>query len=344
MANEGHATAGFAGRHIGSDARRAAGDARRARARSRPTELVDRVVPESIRTRDPLGLPAALDEVEALDAVRALADRNQVYRSLIGLGYSDTVTPPVILRNVLENPAWYTAYTPYQPEISQGRLEALLNFQTMVSDLTGMDIANASLLDEGTAAAEAMALCHRLNPKAGNVFFVDADTHPQTIEVVATRAEPIGIEVVVGDPETDLPADLAGCGGVRGPAAAPGQQRGAPRPAPGDRAGEGGRRARRGRERPARARAVHAAGGDGCRRRGGIVAALRRAARVRRARTPASSPPATRTSAASPAGSSGCRSTARVAPRCASRSRPASSTSGGRRRRATSAPRRSSSR
>jgi len=202
---------GFSTRHIGSDP-----DEQRSMLEvlglASIDDLVDQVVPESIRTRNPLRLPAALDEVEALDAIRALADRNEVFRSLIGLGYSDTVTPPVILRNVLENPAWYTAYTPYQPEISQGRLEALLNFQTMVSDLTGMDIANASLLDEGTAAAEAMALCHRLNPKSGNVFFVDADSHPQTIEVVATRAEPIGIEVLVGDPETDLPSDLAATG------------------------------------------------------------------------------------------------------------------------------------
>ena len=204
-------TGGFARRHIGSDP-----DEQQtmldALGLASTADLVDQVVPESIRTRDPLDLPDALDEVEALDAIRALAGQNQVFRSLIGLGYSDTVTPPVILRNVLENPAWYTAYTPYQPEISQGRLEALLNFQTMVSDLTGMDIANASLLDEGTAAAEAMALCHRLNPKAGHVFFVDADSHPQTIEVVATRAEPIGIDVVVGHPETDLPDDLAAAG------------------------------------------------------------------------------------------------------------------------------------
>ena len=127
--------------------------------------------------------------------------------SLIGAGYSGTITPPVIQRNVLENPAWYTAYTPYQPEISQGRLEALLNFQTMVSDLTGMDLANASMLDEATAAAEAMTLLRRVNPKAGDTFFVDAECHPQTIEVVRTRAEPLGIDVVVGEPEPDLGAE-----------------------------------------------------------------------------------------------------------------------------------------
>ena len=137
-----------------------------------------------------------------------------MFTSLIGLGYHDTITPGVILRNVLENPAWYTAYTPYQPEISQGRLEALLNFQTMVSDLTGMDLANASLLDEGTAAAEAMAMLHRINAKKGSVFLVDADAHPQTIDVVRTRAEPLGIHVVVGDPDAPGGSDLDGCFGV----------------------------------------------------------------------------------------------------------------------------------
>ena len=134
-----------------------------------------------------------------------------MFTSLIGQGYHGTHTPGVILRNVLENPAWYTAYTPYQPEISQGRLEALLNFQTMVCDLTGMEITNASMLDEGTAAAEAMTLLRRSTKHAGNVFFVDAECHPQTVAVVATRAEPLGIEVVVGDPATDLsPADTYG--------------------------------------------------------------------------------------------------------------------------------------
>jgi glycine cleavage system P protein (glycine dehydrogenase) len=170
-------------------------------------ELVDRAVPEAIRTRVPLALPAGLTEPETLGRLRELADRNHVLVSLIGQGYSNTVTPPVIQRNVLEDPAWYTAYTPYQPEISQGRLEALLNFQTMVSDLTAMDLANASLLDEATAAAEAMTLLRRVNPKAGGTFFVDAECHPQTIEVVRTRAEPIGIDVVVGVPEPEIPAE-----------------------------------------------------------------------------------------------------------------------------------------
>jgi len=177
-------------------------------------ELIDRAVPETIRDRTPLALPAGLSEAETLERLRALADRNQILTSLIGRGYSNTFTPPVIMRNVLENPAWYTAYTPYQPEISQGRLEALLNFQTMVSDLTAMDMANASLLDEPTAAAEAMAMLHRVNgePKDGKqatVFFVDSECHPQTIDVVRTRAEPVGIDVVVGDPHAHVPLDGA---------------------------------------------------------------------------------------------------------------------------------------
>jgi glycine dehydrogenase len=162
-------------------------------------ELIDRAVPEAIRDHTPLGLPPGLGEAATLDRLHEVAGRNEVLTSLIGRGYSNTITPPVILRNVLENPAWYTAYTPYQPEISQGRLEALLNFQTMVGDLTGMEIANASMLDEPTAAAEAMAMLHRLNEKGGDTFFVDAECHPQTIDVVRTRAEPIGIDVVVGD-------------------------------------------------------------------------------------------------------------------------------------------------
>jgi glycine dehydrogenase len=189
----------FVGRHVGPD------DGEQARmldslGLSSLEELIDRAVPESIRTRDPLRVPPARSENDAVTRLRDLAQRNDVFTSLIGMGYSDTVTPPVILRNVLEDPAWYTAYTPYQPEISQGRLEALLNFQTMVSDLTGMEIANASLLDEATAAGEAMAMFRRLNPDAGETFVVDADCHPQTIDVVRTRAEPIGVEVVVVEP------------------------------------------------------------------------------------------------------------------------------------------------
>src|SRR5262245_20649528 len=174
--------------------------------------LIDAAVPGAIREHEPLSLGAGVSEQDALAQLRALADRNEVFTSLIGLGYSDTITPLVILRNVLENPAWYTAYTPYQPEISQGRLEALVNFQTMVTDLTGMEIANASLLDEATAAAEAMALLHRMNGAAGDVFFVDADCLPQTIAVLHTRAAPLGISVVVGDPHGDH--TVAGCFGM----------------------------------------------------------------------------------------------------------------------------------
>ncbi|HLM63546.1 MAG TPA: glycine dehydrogenase (aminomethyl-transferring), partial [Acidimicrobiales bacterium] len=174
-------------------------------------ELIDQAVPASIRDPKPLELDAAAGEPAVIDRLRSLGARNQVFTSLIGLGYHGTHTPGVILRNVMENPAWYTAYTPYQPEISQGRLEALLNFQTLVTDLTGLDIANASMLDEGTAAAEAMALCRRSTRHAGNVFFVDAECHPQTIAVVATRAEPLGVEVVVGDPAVELvPPDAFG--------------------------------------------------------------------------------------------------------------------------------------
>ena len=201
----------FASRHIGPSAPEV--DAMLATlGMASLDELIDRAVPEAIRDRTPLDLPDGLTEAEAKVWLEGLAGRNRVMTSLIGQGYSDTVTPPVILRNILENPAWYTAYTPYQPEISQGRLEALLNFQTMVSDLTAMDLANASLLDEPTAAAEAMALLARVNPKGGSTFFVDAECHPQTIAVVRTRAEPIGIEVVVGAPakllETgDLPSE-----------------------------------------------------------------------------------------------------------------------------------------
>jgi glycine dehydrogenase len=170
-------------------------------------ELIDQTVPASIRRAAPLALEPALSEVEALARLRALAVENQVFTSLIGQGYHGTVLPPVIQRNILENPAWYTAYTPYQPEISQGRLEALLNFQTLVSDLTGLDVANASLLDEATAAAEAMALARRVSTSKSNRFFVDRDVHPQTLAVLRTRAEPLGWDLMVGNPERDLPSD-----------------------------------------------------------------------------------------------------------------------------------------
>jgi glycine dehydrogenase len=165
-------------------------------------ELMAQTVPGAIRQRAPLDVGPALSEPEALARMRQIAARNQVMTSLIGQGYHGTHTPLVILRNILENPAWYTAYTPYQPEISQGRLEALLNFQTMITELTGLDVANASLLDEGTAAAEAMAVAQRSVKTKLNAFFVDADCHPQTIAVLRTRAEPLGWTVVVGDPAT----------------------------------------------------------------------------------------------------------------------------------------------
>ena len=159
--------------------------------------MTDAIVPASIKSAQPLALPAPINEEEALAKIRAVADRNQVFRSFIGQGYYGTHTPKVILRNILENPAWYTAYTPYQAEISQGRMEALINFQTMVTDLTGMEIANASLLDEATAAAEAMTLAKRSAKSKSNTFLVAGDTHPQTLEVLATRAEPLGITVDV---------------------------------------------------------------------------------------------------------------------------------------------------
>ena len=162
-------------------------------------ELIDETLPASIRSAEALDLPDAVPERVALDRLRALADANVAVTSLIGMGYTGTITPPVIARNVLENPAWYTAYTPYQPEISQGRLEAILNFQTVVTELTGLDVANASLLDEGTAAAEAMTMARRLSKSASPSFFVHADVHPQTLAVLRTRAEPIGIDLVVGD-------------------------------------------------------------------------------------------------------------------------------------------------
>jgi len=160
--------------------------------------MTDAIVPGAIKSAAPLTLPQAITEEEALAKIRVIADKNEVFRSFIGQGYYGTLTPNVVLRNILENPAWYTAYTPYQAEISQGRMEALINFQTMCADLTGMEIANASLLDEATAAAEAMTLAKRSCKSKSNVFFVSNGVHPQTLEVVRTRAEPLGIELVVG--------------------------------------------------------------------------------------------------------------------------------------------------
>ena len=166
--------------------------------------LIAETVPGSIRQAEELSWGRPRSEREMLHQMRVTAAKNKVLRSLLGQGYHGTVTPPVIQRNILENPAWYTAYTPYQPEISQGRLEALLNFQTMVSDLTGLEIANASLLDEATAAAEAMVMGQRIAKSKAKAFFVDENCHPQNIAVIKTRAAPLGIEVVVGDPESDL--------------------------------------------------------------------------------------------------------------------------------------------
>ena len=167
--------------------------------------LIDATVPQAIRQTAPLDFGPAMSERDALHHMKQVASKNQVLTSLIGQGYHGTTTPAPILRNILENPAWYTAYTPYQPEISQGRLEALLNYQTMVSDLTGLDIANASLLDESTAAAEAMTMAMRSAKSKSQTFFVDENCHPQNIAVIQTRAEPLGIEIVVGCPD-DLDA------------------------------------------------------------------------------------------------------------------------------------------
>jgi glycine dehydrogenase len=167
--------------------------------------LVDKAVPKAIRSTAPLALPPSRSERDVVGALRRMAAQNTPMRSVIGLGYYDCFIPPVILRNVMENPGWYTAYTPYQPEISQGRLEALLNFQTMVADLTGMEMANASLLDEATAAAEAMTMCRRIGKSKSDAFFVSDRCLPQTIDVVRTRAEPLGITVIVGDHRAGLP-------------------------------------------------------------------------------------------------------------------------------------------
>ncbi|MEV4824328.1 aminomethyl-transferring glycine dehydrogenase [Micromonospora sp. NPDC049274] len=200
----------FATRHIGP----AADDERRmleAVGHDSIDELMDAAIPEVIRWHGTLDLPDPATEAEAIAELRALAARNTVAVSMIGLGYHGTHTPAVIRRNVLEDPAWYTAYTPYQPEISQGRLEALLNFQTMVTDLTGLATANASMLDEGTAAAEAMTLARRASKSKSRVYVVDADALPQTIAVIASRAEPLGIEVRVVDVRRDeLPAEFFG--------------------------------------------------------------------------------------------------------------------------------------
>ena len=199
----------FQNRHIGTTAAQQAEMATSVGFQN-VDELIATAVPDNIKLEQPLELPSALTENEALLKLRAYADQNKVVRSCIGMGYYDTITPPVLLRNVFENPGWYTAYTPYQPEISQGRLETLLTYQQMVIDLTGMPLANASLLDEATAAAEAMTLMHRMNRKSkSSTFVVTSDCHPQTISLIQTRAEPLNITVEIVAPECTADVDNA---------------------------------------------------------------------------------------------------------------------------------------
>ncbi len=200
----------FERRHIGPSPRDVAAMLETVHAKNIES-LIGETLPATIRQKKPLDLPPALSETEALAHMEAIAAKNQMFTSLIGQGYSGTILPAVIQRNILENPAWYTAYTPYQPEISQGRLEALFNFQTMICDLTGLDVANASLLDEATAAAEAMALAQRSATAKSTTFFVDREVHPQTLAVLRTRAEALGWSLVSGDPLTELDgADVFG--------------------------------------------------------------------------------------------------------------------------------------
>lgn len=193
----------FSRRHIGSNAEQQQAMLK-ALGMDSMDELMDQIVPKAIRRESPMILGEGLSESDALARLKSLAKRNIGLKSFIGQGYYNTFTPAVIQRNILENPAWYTAYTPYQAEISQGRMEAMLNFQTMVADLTGMELANASLLDEATACAEAMTLCQRMSKSKQNAFFVDANAHPANIEVIRNRAEPLGIDIIVGNPLTDL--------------------------------------------------------------------------------------------------------------------------------------------
>ena len=200
------ATDDFVGRHIGPSAAEQAHMLRTIGVETLDGLLAE-TVPSTIRLAEALPLPASRTVEDVLAELKSIAARNRPRTSLIGQGYYGTDVPPVIQRNVLENPAWYTAYTPYQPEISQGRLEALLNYQTMVAGLTGMELANASLLDEGTAAAEAMTMARRTSKAASNRFLVHHDTHPQTIAVLHTRAEPLGLDVVVAGADGTFVAD-----------------------------------------------------------------------------------------------------------------------------------------
>ena len=167
-------------------------------------QLINSTVPEKIQFKGELNIGESNSEYEALRKLKVISKKNEIYSNFIGMGYYGTYTPYVILRNILENPGWYTSYTPYQPEVAQGRLEMLLNFQQMIVDFTGMDIANASLLDEGTAAAEAMGLSYRLDKSDSNLVFVSENCHPQTVEVIRTRAEPMGLKVLVGNEDKVL--------------------------------------------------------------------------------------------------------------------------------------------
>ncbi|MGB3653095.1 MAG: aminomethyl-transferring glycine dehydrogenase [Rivularia sp. (in: cyanobacteria)] len=201
LATEGESLTSFARRHIGVCSDDVA-QMLKILGFDSLDDLIDKAVPQTIRTDGSLKLPSALSEYAALAKLKEIAEQNQVFRSFIGMGYYDSITPAVIQRNILENPGWYTAYTPYQPEIAQGRLEALLNFQTLIIDLTGLEIANASLLDEATAAAEAMSMSYGACKNKADTFFVSQECHPQTIAVLQTRAEPLGIKIVVGNHET----------------------------------------------------------------------------------------------------------------------------------------------
>jgi glycine dehydrogenase len=188
----------FQNRHIGPDTRQTQ-EILKSLGYESLNAFIDETIPSSIRLHNALQLPPGKTETAALKELKEIASSNLVYRSFIGMGYSDCLTPTVIQRNILENPGWYTSYTPYQPEIAQGRLEALLNFQTMIMELTGLEIANASLLDEATAAAEAMTMSYGINSNQANAFFVSRACHPQTIEVLKTRANPLGIQLIIGN-------------------------------------------------------------------------------------------------------------------------------------------------
>ena len=333
-------TTRFVARHVGTSRARPGGDAGGTRVTPPAHALIDAIVPEVIRLREPLSAARSRwARPRRWRGCAAIATRNRVLKSFIGQGYYGTHTPGVILRNVLENPAWYTAYTPYQAEISQGRLEALVNFQTMVCDLTAMEIANASMLDEATAAAEAMTLLRRVSGSESTRFFVADDVLPQTLDVVRTRAQPLGIDVVTG-PADDAPdAQAFGVllqypGGRRAPARLPRADRGRAR-----QGRAGGRR-----HRPARADADRPARRMGRRRRRRLVAALRRADGLRRPACRIHGDARRIQALAARAAGRRVRRRRRAARPTASRCRRASSTSAARRRRRTSARRRCCSR